>query len=72
MYRNQSVTLKYGNIRNYKIEEIDWSQNPKSTFLMMDVNGNINGGSGDRDGDADGEISYIDYYYKHYGIKIED
>lgn len=70
MFRNQSLTLKYGNIRNYKIQEIDWSQNPKCTFVMMDVNGNINGGDGYDDRGS--EISYVDYYAKHYGIKIED
>lgn len=47
---------EYGDFRSYRIEDFDFQRNPKSTFTL-------------RDGK---EISFIDYFYKKYNIKIKD
>lgn len=32
-YKGSSVIMKYGNLKIYKIEDIDFKQNPESTFI---------------------------------------
>ena len=49
-----TVITKYGKIKTYRIEEIDYKLNPASTFWS--------------DKEA-GKISYAQYYAKCYGIK---
>uniref|UniRef100_A0A4W3JA72 Piwi-like RNA-mediated gene silencing 1 n=1 Tax=Callorhinchus milii TaxID=7868 RepID=A0A4W3JA72_CALMI len=49
------VLTRYNN-KTYRIDDIDWIQNPKNTFKKAD-------GS---------EISYVDYYKKQYSTDITD
>ena len=44
------------NNRTYKISDVDWDSNPESKFSI----------------EGKGEMSYVDYYQKQYGIKIND
>jgi len=44
------------NNRTYKISDVDWDSNPESTFSI----------------EGKGEMTYVDYYQKQYGIKIND
>jgi aubergine-like protein len=44
------TVITYYNKRNYRIDEVDFSQNPTCSFQLKD-------GS---------STSYIDYYYKKY------
>ncbi|CAH0551300.1 unnamed protein product [Brassicogethes aeneus] len=50
-----SVVLTYYNNKTYRIDDVDFKANPKSTFAT-------------RDG---GQISYIDYYKQKYNIRIQ-
>lgn len=52
-----TVLTRYGKLRTYKIEKIDYDLNPKSTFFS--------------DKEA-GKITYASYYQKSYGLKITD
>ena len=51
-----SVVLTKYNNKTYKVDDIDFTQNPLSTFI--DHNGE--------------EKSFVEYYMKHYGLKIKD
>lgn len=55
-FSEKTVTANYGNYKNYKIIGIDFNKNPRSTFVQ----------------DNNIEISFMDYYWKNYKIKIED
>lgn len=49
------VLTKYNN-RTYRIDDIDWGQNPQSIFTAPNI----------------GEMSYEEYYWKNYKLKISD
>ena len=58
---HRTVLAKYGNLRTYKINNIDFDKTPKNTSLKLkDINGNIN------------TVSLINYYRNQYGIIIKD
>lgn len=50
-----SIVMTGYNNRTYRIEDIDWTETPRSTFEMRNE-----------------QTSYVDYYNRHYGIKIRD
>lgn len=54
LFKGATVITKYGKIKTYKIENIDYELNPSSTFWS--------------DKEA-GKITYAQYYAKCYGIK---
>lgn len=56
-YKDDSVLMKYGNMKVYKIVEIDFKQNPQCKFF------NIKEGK---------DVTYIDYYKTKYGIIIKN
>jgi aubergine-like protein len=56
-YKDNSVLMKYGNMKIYRIEEIDFKQNPQSKFF------NIKEGK---------DVTYIDYYKTRYGVNIKN
>ncbi|XP_041985328.1 piwi-like protein Siwi [Aricia agestis] len=43
------------NKKTYRVDDVNWSENPRSTFKTKD-----------------GDISYLDYYFKRYNIRIKD
>ncbi|CAG0893792.1 unnamed protein product [Darwinula stevensoni] len=49
-----TVLTRYNN-KTYRIDDIDWSQNPLNTFST-----------------SQGEVTYVDYYKKHYNIETLD
>ncbi|EAR84853.1 piwi-like Twi9p protein (macronuclear) [Tetrahymena thermophila SB210] len=53
----QSVLTKYNNYRTYIIDRVDYSKNPRSTFLYRKTNL---------------QISYAEYYFQNYQIEIRD
>ena len=58
---HRTVLTKYGNLRAYKINAINYDKNPKNTSVnLKDINGNIN------------SVPLINYYRNQYGIKILD
>lgn len=54
VFKGATVITKYGKIKTYRIEEIDYTLNPASSFYS--------------DKEA-GKITYAQYYAKCYGIK---
>lgn len=52
-----TVITRYGRIKTYTIQKIDFNLTPKSTFYS--------------DKRA-GQISFMDYYQEAYGLKIKD
>lgn len=58
---HRTVLAKYGNLRTYKVNSIDFDKTPKNTSIQLkDINGNIN------------TVSLINYYKNQYGINIKD
>lgn len=54
-YHGEPVLIKFGNLKIYRIDGIDFNMTPKNTFYYS----------------TDGkDIRYIDYYQKKYGYKI--
>ncbi|KAF1743405.1 hypothetical protein MXB_3807, partial [Myxobolus squamalis] len=53
---NGNIVLTRYNNRTYRIDQLDWSKTPKTTFDLKDGK----------------KISYIEYYKQHYNIIIED
>ncbi|XP_015196795.2 piwi-like protein 2 [Lepisosteus oculatus] len=51
-----SIVMTRYNNRTYRVDDIDWAKSPKDVFTMAD-------GS---------QITFIDYYSKHYGITIKE
>ena len=51
------MIARYGNFRTYKIEMIDYTKNPLSTF---------------KNNKKGVEMTYIDYYKEVYGIHVSD
>ena len=56
-YSGSSILMKYGNLKVYKIENIEFKMNPKCTFYYS------------KEGK---EISYIDYFKTKYGYQIKN
>ena len=50
------TVITYYNKRNYQIFQVDFSLNPTSTFSLKDGT----------------SVTYVEYYYKRYRIKIND
>ena len=58
---HRTVLAKYGNLRTYKINAINFDKTPKNTTInIKDINGNIN------------SVSLTNYYRNQYGLKIRD
>lgn len=52
------VLTKYNN-KTYRIDDVDYNENPKSTFKKKSKDGFVN-------------VRYVDYFEKTYGAKIRD
>ena len=58
---HRTVLAKYGNLRTYKINLINYDKNPKNTSInIKDIHGNIN------------SVSLTNYYRNQYGVIIKD
>ena len=58
---HRTVLTKYGNLRTYRINTINYDKNPNNTSLTIkDINGNMN------------SVSLVNYYKNQYNIKIKD
>lgn len=55
-YKGHPVLRRYGAPKIYKIQEVDYSQSPKSLFYFS------------KEGK---DISYLEYYKKEYGVVIK-
>ena len=53
--KGETVITRYGKIKTYRIERVDVTQNPKSTFFKDD---------------QAGKITYAQYYLDKYGLKV--
>lgn len=56
-YKGSPILRRYGNPKIYRIEEIDYKQNPKCLFYFT------------KEGK---EVSYIYYYKVEYGVEIKN
>jgi len=54
-YQGHSIPRKYGSPKIYKIEEIEYTMNPKQTFY---------------DSKQGKDVSYIEYFKERYGVQI--
>ena len=58
---HRTVLAKYGNLRTYKINTINFDKTPNNTNISIkDINGNTS------------SVSLVNYYRNQYGLKIKD
>jgi aubergine-like protein len=58
---HRTVLAKYGNLRTYKINTINFDKTPNNTSITIkDINGNSS------------SVSLVNYYRNQYGLKIKD